>query len=270
VRLSKSWDRTLFPTAVLEDALKLFTEMFGTGTAPGGVVRMIQSTGGTWDFDTFEEFFSEHRQPHLAARLYVTTPPGKPMGELLEVSERTQPARTTVNLEAADKTRILTLANIFERAEDAARLPTPPAPTPPKPRVFIGHGRSPQWRDLKDHLHDLHGYDVEAYESGARAGHAIRDILASMTRISTFAVLVMTAEDEMGDETWRARQNVVHETGLFQGRLGFDRAIVLLEEGVEAYTNLQGIHQIRFAKGNIKETFGEVLATLRREFGDAR
>ena len=29
----------------------------------------------------------------------------------------------------------------------------------------------------------------------------------------------------------KARMNVIHEVGLFQGRLGFERAIVLLEEG---------------------------------------
>jgi predicted nucleotide-binding protein len=60
---------------------------------------------------------------------------------------------------------------------------------------------------------------------------------------------------------------VIHETGLFQGRLGFSRAIVLLEDGAEEFSNLAGIQQIRFAKSNIKETFGEVLAVLRREFG---
>jgi len=123
------------------------------------------------------------------------------------------------------------------------------------------------WRDLKDHLAEKHGYQVEAYEVGARAGHTIRDILANMLQKSSFACLVLTAEDEMADGKMRARQNVIHETGLFQGRLGFKRAIVLLEDGAEEFSNISGIHQIRFGKGNIKETFGEVLATLRREFG---
>jgi predicted nucleotide-binding protein len=56
------------------------------------------------------------------------------------------------------------------------------------------------------------------------------------------------------------------KTGLFQGRLGFSRAIILLEEGTEDFSNVHGVQQIRFAKGNIKETFGEALATLKREF----
>jgi predicted nucleotide-binding protein len=64
-----------------------------------------------------------------------------------------------------------------------------------------------------------------------------------------------------------ARQNVVHETGLFQGRLGFGSAVVLLEQGTEAFSNIDGVQQIRFAKGNIREAFGDVLAVLKRELG---
>jgi hypothetical protein len=40
----------------------------------------------------------------------------------------------------------------------------------------------------------------------------------------------------------------------------------MLEEGAEEFSNVQGIQEIRFSKGNLKETFGEVLATLKREF----
>lgn len=105
-----------------------------------------------------------------------------------------------------------------------------------------------------------------AYEIGARAGHAIRDILEEILEKSSFALLVMTAEDETADGRRLARQNVIHETGLFQGKLGFSRAIVLLEEGTEEFSNIQGLQQIRYTKGRIKETFGEVLAVLRREF----
>jgi predicted nucleotide-binding protein len=77
----------------------------------------------------------------------------------------------------------------------------------------------------------------------------------------------MTGDDETAEGQHRARQNVVHEIGLFQGRLGFSRGIVLLEQGVGEFSNLQGIQQIRYSKGNIRETFGDVLVTLRREFG---
>ena len=65
----------------------------------------------------------------------------------------------------------------------------------------------------------------------------------------------------------RARQNVIHECGLFQGRLGFDRAIMIVERDIELASNFDGIQQLRFDKGRISEVFGDVLATIRREFG---
>jgi hypothetical protein len=43
---------------------------------------------------------------------------------------------------------------------------------------------------------------------------------------------------------------------------------VLLEEEVVEFSNIHGLNQIRFHKGNIRETFGEVLATIRREFAE--
>jgi predicted nucleotide-binding protein len=81
----------------------------------------------------------------------------------------------------------------------------------------------------------------------------------------SFALLVMTGEDEMKDEMILVRQNVIHEAGLFQGWLGFNRAIVLLEDGTEEFSNIHGLQQIRFSKGRIAETYGEVLAVLKRE-----
>jgi predicted nucleotide-binding protein len=119
---------------------------------------------------------------------------------------------------------------------------------------------------LKDHLHEQHGYQVEAYEIGARAGHTIRDILEDMLNNSSFAILVLTGEDKDDTGELRARQNVIHELGLFQGHLGFSKAIVLLEENTQEFSNIHGIQQIRYSRNAIRETFGDVLATLRREF----
>lgn len=86
-----------------------------------------------------------------------------------------------------------------------------------------------------------------------------------MLDAAAIAFLVMTAEDEMLDGKVQARMNVVHEAGLFQGRLGFSRAIVLLEDGCEEFSNIQGVGQIRFPKRNIKAAFEEIRRVLERE-----
>ena len=175
-----------------------------------------------------------------------------------------------ISVEAPDRSPIEEIFDIFDRNVDNCALEEPEdnkSKDNESPTIFIGHGHSPAWKDLKDHLQDKHGFPVEAYETGARAGHTIRDILQEMMDVSSFALLVLTGDDKHADGTFHARQNVIHEAGLFQGKLGFSRAIVLLEQDVEEISNIAGIHQIRFSKGNIKETFGDVLATVGREFG---
>ena len=44
----------------------------------------------------------------------------------------------------------------------------------------------------------------------------------------------------------RARQNVVHEIGFFQGKYGRSRVVLLAEQGVEIFTNISGIVRIDF------------------------
>jgi hypothetical protein len=132
----------------------------------------------------------------------------------------------------------------------------------PPPPLFIGHGHSPVWRELADHLRDQHGYRIVAFESARRSGRSITDILVDMTREASFAILVHTAEDEQADGRLRARQNVIHETGLFQGCLGLDRAIVVREHGCEDFSNLAGVQELHY-RNEIREVFGDVLAALR-------
>jgi predicted nucleotide-binding protein len=47
---------------------------------------------------------------------------------------------------------------------------------------------------------------------------------------------VLTAEDETHEGRLRARQNVVHEAGLFQGKLGFTKVALILQNGVEDFS----------------------------------
>ena len=56
--------------------------------------------------------------------------------------------------------------------------------------------------------------------------------------------------------------NVIHEAGLFQGRLGFLKAIILLEQGCEEFSNIHGLGQIRFPKGNLSAKFQEIRELL--------
>lgn len=135
-----------------------------------------------------------------------------------------------------------------------------------KPIIFIGHGRNPDWKALKDHLKDKHGVQCIYFEAEERAGITIPEIIQELGKKPDIALLVLTGEDKMENGVLRARQNVIHELGIFQNELGNNKAIPLVERGVEMLSNISGTHEIRFDAGKIQETYGDVLAVLRREF----
>ena len=132
-------------------------------------------------------------------------------------------------------------------------------------RVFIGHGRSPLWRELKDFISDRLELAWDEFNREAVAGLPTFERISIMLNSSKFAFLIMTAEDEHSDNSTHARQNVVHELGLFQGHLGPKKAIILLEEGCEEFSNIVGLSQIRFPRGDIGARFEEIRRVLERE-----
>ena len=274
MRKSKKFYRTFFNAKVLSEALDALKNLrpLADGDTKLEFLRLLVSTSDEeWQYDTFGEFLAGYRNAEYA---YLEVQgPGPPSDIKLTVQffltvNGSAPV-TKVSVDAPSRDLVESLFEVFEHgaadcvvsntADEALDSHT-------RPTIFVGHGPSALWKELKDHLQDLHHYPVEAYETGARAGHAIRDILQEMMASSSFALLVLTGDDKVADGTYRARQNVIHEAGLFQGKLGFSRAIILMEDGVEEFSNSAGIHQIRFSKGNIKETFGDVLATIHREF----
>lgn len=135
-------------------------------------------------------------------------------------------------------------------------------PTSVGTKIFIGHGRSAAWHELKDFIKEQLGLPTDEFNSEPTAGRPTFERLEQMLSSAAVAFLVMTAEDEQRDGKSHPRLNVVHETGLFQGRLGPERAIILLEEGCEEFSNIAGLGQLRFPKGKIKVVFAEVMRTL--------
>ena len=132
-------------------------------------------------------------------------------------------------------------------------------------RFFIGHGRSDCWKEFRDFIEKVLGLPHDEFNRVSTAGLAITERLRQMTDQVDMAFLIMTSENQYADGTWHARENVVHEVGLFQGVLGFKKAIILLEEGCEEFSNIHGLGQIRFPKGNIKAAFEDIRRVLKRE-----
>ncbi len=265
---SKDYSRVKFSPEVISKAYTVFLSLLRVKIKKitiSNIGMTVDLGKDSWKYDSEEEFYSDCRKDCESFSFHKFA-----SERSLYIRYSKYLGRSSVSVAGKNRKEIEKIFEVFENNAGKCKLPDPPKeekPPPPKPRIFIGHGNSNQWRDLKDHLHDKHGYDVEAYEVGARAGHAIRDILEDMLSKSSFAILIMTGEDKDEHGKLRARQNVIHELGLFQGKLGFTRSIILLEEETEEFSNIHGIHQIRYGQNNIKETFGEILATLKREFG---
>lgn len=144
------------------------------------------------------------------------------------------------------------------RRQDIEQLIPPTAESPAARRtpaqkarrtVFIGHGHSEEWRKLAMFLRDDHGLTVIEFNSSSPAGISTTDHIQKMLDQANFAFLILTGEDEQATGEFNPRLNVVHEAGLFQGKLGFRKAILLLEEGMPRVFKRPRAHSYSVPKG---------------------
>ena len=262
MKKSKYYYSTIFSARVIEEAHELFLSQLDVSKEIDKPHDMSVNIGDeNWSYDSRQEFLSEYSKADSCWFDHIVP-------ECRFILDLSSNNYTRVVVEFPIRSKIESVFQVFERNLDKSKIVIETKSEPLT--IFIGHGHNPQWRDLKDHLHEKHGLNINHYEIGPRAGKSIKDVLEEMLDESSFALLVLTGEDMHVNGELHARENVIHELGLFQGRLGFTRAMPLLEEGVQEFSNILGINQLRFAKGRIKETFGDVMATIRREFENNR
>jgi predicted nucleotide-binding protein len=132
-------------------------------------------------------------------------------------------------------------------------------------KVFIGHGRSLEWLKLKDFIREEFRLPCDEFNVEPVAGVSTAQRIETMVSQAAIAFIVMTAEEKHADGAVYARPNVIHESGLFQGKLGNLRAIILLEEGCADFSNISGLTQIRFPRDDISARFEKIRGVLKRE-----
>ena len=238
---------SLLTTAMQEREDPFLAKLKGEaeGSKPFGASDFVEFHKPTGQFVGYD---------HLALSQGLQVPPH--MAELAEVVALLSPGHQCAELAKVARRAASHLAKRERYARRAEEVGT---------SVFIGHGGSGVWKDLKDFVRDRLALPYDEFNRVPVAGVTNVARLSEMLGDAAIAFLVMTAEDEQADGEWHARMNVVHEAGLFQGRLGFTKAIVLLEEGCEEFSNIQGLGQIRFPKGNIASAFEEIRRVLERE-----
>jgi hypothetical protein len=210
----------------------------------------------TWHFNNLDEFLVEYFKSDSYS-IFHSEPVGSGKRTLFGLRGTKDYATVSVELPTRESTESI----FYQIVKDLDKSLLKPKPKPEI--IFIGHGHDRQWMELRDHLRDHQKFQVATYEIEPRTPSLTQNVLQSMLDQSTIACLLFTGEITHDDGSLHARENVIHELGLFQGRLGFSKVIILLDEGVHEFSNIYGINQIRFSKGKIREAFGDIVATIK-------
>lgn len=130
-------------------------------------------------------------------------------------------------------------------------------------KIFISHGRSPDWREVQSYIEKDLDIDTLELAQQPNRGRTVLQKLNDESEICCFAVVVMTGDDDVGTGAPRARENVLHEIGFFQGKLGLENVCLLHEEGTNIPSNIHGLVYIPFPKGLVSASFGVLARELR-------
>lgn len=133
-------------------------------------------------------------------------------------------------------------------------------------RVFISHGRSKEWYKVQAYIEkDIKIPTLELAQE-ANLGRTVLQKLNEESDKCSYAVIVMTGDDDIGYGKPRARENVMHEIGLFQGKYGLQNICLLYEEGTNIPSNIHGLVYIPFPKNYVEATFGALNRELKTVF----
>ena len=130
-------------------------------------------------------------------------------------------------------------------------------------RLFISHGRSEQWRKLQAYLEKDLAHNTLELAQEANLGRTILQKLYEEAKKCSVAVIVMSGDDITEDGEIRARENVMHEIGFFQGFYGLNNVVLLHESRVNIPSNIHGLVYIPFPKDTIEATFGALHRELK-------
>ena len=131
-----------------------------------------------------------------------------------------------------------------------------------KANIFLSHGHNELLKlKLKDFLQSRLGRRTIILSEQPNLGLTVVEKLERVSQSCSFAVVLMTKDDELAEGGLRARQNVVHEIGFFQGRYGRNNVVLLAERDVEVFSNISGIVRIDFEADH----FADVFEPLRSE-----
>jgi hypothetical protein len=214
------------------------------------------------DFRTWDEYNKELlRSRFTASAISDGYAPGTVvMFALTSLDARVKRERRVISERTRSLESLLTRLDFYvEGPPDDLDPPGIPATTavsanpgiPSAHRIFIVHGRNETAKlQVARFLETATEATVTILHEQAGAGRTILEKFEHYASASTYAVVLLTADDKGGLKgspmQTRARQNVVFEFGFFVGALTRNRVAVLYELGVELPSDLAGIGWIEF------------------------
>ncbi|RRD48762.1 TIR domain-containing protein [Arachnia propionica] len=264
MRLSRKYEGICFPGKVIEQAFdilglpgeKKWDEKF---MAQASSFNRIEEGRDAWVLDTLGEWLDRYGRGFSFADLHLDW-------DDVALFIQVYFGDTMVQVGSRVRGKIDRVVKVFDDGEEEIKK----GAVPDRPIIFIGHGGgSRAWCEIRDELQGKHGLEIETFEAGSRGGISAFEVLRSMAKKCSFAIMVFSAEDELRDGSMRARQNVVHEAGFMQSSLGASRVMMVVEKGVDMFSNIHGLQCDYYDHGHVKEVISSLLATLRREFPGA-
>jgi predicted nucleotide-binding protein len=116
--------------------------------------------------------------------------------------------------------------------------------------VLVVHGHNDEAKQaVARFIEQLDLHPVIVHEQPSR-GRTIIEKFESCSNVG-FAVVILTRDDVAGpngagDQSFRARQNVVFEMGYCIGKLGRNRVCALHEDGVELPSDMSGVVYVSY------------------------
>lgn len=159
--------------------------------------------------------------------------------------ERVREVRADISERIRVLTSIRDRLDVYElvNAGPAARQRGGPSGEGP---IFLVHGHNIERREIvRRFMERISGREVVVLDEQANEGRDVLGKLLDHAVYASFAVVLLTADDEGGEQGGpyapRARQNVVLELGLFLGLLGRTGVVALYEPGVEIPSDISGV-----------------------------
>lgn len=112
-------------------------------------------------------------------------------------------------------------------------------------KIFIVHGHDGALQQSVARVIEKQGIEAVILSEQANQGRTIIEKFEANSDVGG-AICLFTADDmgkdkDASEESPRARQNVVLETGYFMGKLGRDRVVILADSGIEIPSDLSGV-----------------------------